>query len=75
MLSSYSWDNIGQVETLCNVIQEVPDNIAQENVLLNFALIPLWLYFTVETLCNVIQEVPDNIAQEKALINFVLILL
>ena len=30
MLSQYSWDNIAQVKFLCNVIQETPDNIAQE---------------------------------------------
>ena len=24
----YSWDNISQVKTLCNVVREAPDNIA-----------------------------------------------
>ena len=28
MLSYYSWDNIAQVKTLCNIVQEAPDKIA-----------------------------------------------
>ena len=28
MLSSYSWDNIPQLKTLCNVVRDPPDNIA-----------------------------------------------
>ena len=31
MLSSYSWDDIPQLKTLCNVVQDVPDNTAQKN--------------------------------------------
>ena len=30
MLSQYSWDNIAPVKSLCNVVQEPRDNIAQE---------------------------------------------
>ena len=30
MLSEFSWDYIAQVKTLCNVIQETLDNIAQK---------------------------------------------
>ena len=28
MLSQYSWGNIAQVKSLCNVVLEDPDNIA-----------------------------------------------
>ena len=30
MFSYFSWDNIAQVETLCNVVREGSDNIASE---------------------------------------------
>ena len=29
MLSQYPWDNIAQVKSLCNVIEDTLDNIAQ----------------------------------------------
>ena len=29
MLSWYSWDNIAQIKIVCNVAQEVLDNISQ----------------------------------------------
>ena len=38
VLSWHSWDNMVQVKNLCNVVQEVPDNIAQENILFNIFL-------------------------------------
>ena len=41
MLSQYSWDNIAQVNSMCNVVQDTSDNIAKEKLLLNFVLILL----------------------------------
>ena len=34
-MSQFSWDNIAQVKTFCNVAQEAPENIAQEKTLFN----------------------------------------
>ena len=74
MLSYYSLDNIAQVKSFCNVVQETPGNIAQKKFLLNVVLI-LWNNIAqVKFLCNVVQEAPDSIAQEKTLFNVVVIL-
>ena len=35
------WSNTEQVKTLCNIVQESPDNIGQEKVLINVVLILL----------------------------------
>ena len=35
----YSWDNIAKTKTLCSVVLEVPDNNAQENILVSVVLI------------------------------------
>ena len=75
MLFKYSWDNIAQVKSLCNIVQEAPDIIAQEKFLFNFVLILLDNIAQVKSLSNVVQEARDSVAQEKFLFNFVLILL
>ena len=46
MLFKYSWDNIAQVKSLCNIVQEAPDIIAQEKFLFNFVLILLGQHCT-----------------------------
>ena len=46
LLSWYSWDNIAQVNSLCNVVQETPANIAQEKFLFIIVLILLGLHCT-----------------------------
>ena len=33
-----SWANITQIKTLCNVVQEAPNNNAQEKILFNVVL-------------------------------------
>ena len=60
MLSEYSWDNTAQVrilfnivlmdrkKILFNVVQESPDNIAQEKMLLSIALIFLGQHCTAK---------------------------
>ena len=58
-------DNIAQVKTLCNVVQEAPENIAQGKLLFNVVLILLGQYRTDKNLCNVAQKAPDEIAREK----------
>ena len=35
VVSQFSWDNIAQVKTLCNVVQEAPENIAHEKILVD----------------------------------------
>ena len=71
LLSLNFWDNIVQVDSLCNVVLKTPDNNSQENICCLSALgTTLHRY----TLCNVVQEAPDNIPQEKLLFNIVLIL-
>ena len=69
MMSQFSWDNIAQVKTLCNVVQEAPENIAQEKIMFNVVLILLEQHCRGKNLCNVIQEAPDNIAHEKILVD------
>ena len=46
MLYLYSWDTIAQVKTLRNVVQESPENIAQEEIVFNVVLILLGQNFT-----------------------------
>ena len=46
MLYLYSWDTIAQVKTLRNVVQESPENIAQEEIVFNVVLILLGQHFT-----------------------------
>ena len=46
ILSYYSWDNIAQVKSLCNVVQEARDNPAQEKNTANVALILLGQHCT-----------------------------
>ena len=69
MMSQFSWDNIALVKTLCNVVQEAPENIAQEKIMFNVVLILLEQHCRGKNLCNVIQEAPDNIAHEKILVD------
>ena len=71
MMPQFSWDNIAKVKTLCNVVQEAPENTSQEKILFNVVLILLEQYCTSRNLCNDIHEVPDNIVQEKILVNVV----
>ena len=64
MSSWYSWDNITHIKTLCNVVQDVLDNIASEksgNVVLKL----LGQDCTEKILCNIVPEAPNNIAQDK----------
>ena len=75
MLSSYFWDNIAQVKSFCNVIKTAPDNIAQEKIVFNVALIFLGQHCTGKTLYNVVQKPPGNIRPKKILFNVALILL
>ena len=60
MLSYYLWDNNAQVNTLCKVGLEAPDNIALEKILFNVVFILLGQHCT------------ENIAWDKILINVVL---
>ena len=54
---------MAQVKALCNIVQEAPDNMVQENVLFKVVL-TLWDNMVqVKTLCNVVQQAPDNIGQ------------
>ena len=69
VVSQFFWDNIAQVKTLCNVVQEAPENIAQEKIMFNVVLILLEQHCRGKSLCNVIQEAPDNIAHEKILVD------
>ena len=69
VVSQFSWNNIAQVKTLCNVVQEAPENIAQEKIMFNVVLILLEQHCRGKSLCNVIQEAPDNIAHEKILVD------
>ena len=69
VVSQFSWDNIAQVKTLCNVVQEAPENIVQEKIMFNVVLILLEQHCRGKSLCNVIQEAPDNIAHEKILVD------
>ena len=70
-----SWD-IAQTKTLCNVVQEAPDNIAQVKILFNFVLILLGQHCTGK---NPVQFCPNTLRtilhRKKILFNFVLILL
>ena len=65
MLSYFSWDNIALVKTLPNVVQEPPDNIAQEKSMCSVVLILLWQHCTGKILRNVVLETPGNIAEDK----------
>ena len=65
MLSYFSWDNIALVKTLFNVVQEPPDNIAQEKSMCSVVLILLRQHCTGKILCNVVLETPGNIAEDK----------
>ena len=60
------WANIEQVKALCIVVQEVPENIAQEKILFNVVLTRLRQHSTGKTLRNVVQEAPHNNAQKKS---------
>ena len=74
MLSLYSWDNITQVHTLCNVVLEAPDNIAQENILFNVVLILLGLillaqHSTGKTLCKLPKRLHAILQRKKCCLN------
>ena len=60
ILSWYCWDNIAQLETVCNVASEAPD-FAQEKILCSVSLILLGQHCTGQTLCNVVWVALDNI--------------
>ena len=70
-MSEFSWNNIAQVSTLCNVAQEAPDNTAQEKIMFNVILILLGQHCTDKTLCSVAQEASENIAQDRILFNVI----
>ena len=53
-------------KTLCNVVQEAPDNMAQEKVLCSVVLILLAQHCTGETLFNVILDAPDILHNKKS---------
>ena len=74
MLSQYTWDNIAQTKTLCNVVREAPDNCAREKSCEMLSKNSWDNITSVKTLCNVVTEVPHNNAQEKILFNNVLVL-
>ena len=60
ILSWYCWDNIAQLETICNVASEAPD-FAQEKILCSVSLILLGQHCIGQTLCNVVWVALDNI--------------
>ena len=37
----YSWENIAQIKTMCNVVREVSNNIVQEKILSSVVLKPM----------------------------------
>ena len=63
------------IVTLCNVVQEIAVNIAQEKSGSMFSQYSLENIAQVNDLCNVILEAPKNNAQKKILFDVVLILL
>ena len=63
------------IVTLCNVVQEIAVNIAQEKSGSMFSQYSLDNIVQVNDLCNVILEAPKNNAQKKILFDVVLILL
>ena len=63
------------IVTLCNVVQEIAVNIAQEKSGSMFSQYSLDNIAQVNDLCNVILEAPKNNAQKKILFDVVLILL
>ena len=62
-------------KTICNVVPEAPDNIAQEKSCSMLSESSWDNIEHVKTLCKNAREAPDNIAQEKFLFDVVLILL
>ena len=60
ILSWYCWDNIAQLETICNVASGAPD-FAQEKILCSVSLILLGQHCIGQTLCNVVWVALDNI--------------
>ena len=58
----YSWDNIAQINTLCNFVRAVLSQYRWNNIT------------QIKTLCNVVPEAPDNNPPEKRLFNVALIL-
>ena len=63
------------IVTLCNVVQEIAVNIAQEKSGSMFSQYSLDNIAQVNDLCNAILEAPKNNAQKKILFDVVLILL
>ena len=63
------------IATLCNVVQEIAVNIAQEKSGSMLSQYSLENIAQVNDLCNVILEAPKNNAQKKILFDVVLILL
>ena len=57
----YSWDNIAQINTLCNFVRAVLSQYRWNNIT------------QIKTLCNVVPEAPDNNPQKKLLFNVALI--
>ena len=75
MLSSYSWDNIAQVNTPGNVVLEAPGNIAQEKILFNVILILLGQHGTGKSLAQCCPRASRQHCTRNILFNVVLILL
>ena len=67
----WPWANNARVKTLCNVAQEIPDNIAQEKILFNIVLILLGRHCTGKSLVQCCPRSPYNIAQEQTQCNVV----
>ena len=74
--SRFYCESIEQTQTLCNVVQEAPDNIAQEKkILINVVLIPLGQYSTGKNLMQFCPRDSSQHSTRKILISVFLILL
>ena len=72
---SWPWANIEHVRTLSNVVQEDPDNIAQEKILINVVLIVLRQHSTGKNLVQFCRRDYRQHCTGKILFNVFLILL
>ena len=75
MLSLYFSENIAQLKTFSNVVQEAPDNITQEKILLNVVAILLGQHWTDKNLVECCATGSRQQCTGKLLLNIVLILL
>ena len=75
ILSSYSWNNIAEGNTLDNIALEAPDNIAQEKILFIVVLILLGQHCAGKRLVQCFPRTFWQHCTENILLNIVLILL